>query len=61
LSLGELYEGGWGVEQDYPRAYSLFNAAAKNGDKECARLRGKLEEKMSTDQITEAKMLEPIW
>ena len=59
--LGELYEGGWGVEQDYPRAYSLFNVAAKNGDYKCARLREQLEEKMTTDQITEAKVLELIW
>lgn len=61
LSLAELYEGGWGVEQDYPRAYSLFNAAAINGDDESALFRDKLEEKMSTDQITEAKALELIW
>jgi TPR repeat protein len=61
LSLAELYEGGWGVEQDYPRAYSLFNAAAINGDDESALFRDKLEVKMSTDQITEAKALEPIW
>jgi len=61
LALAELYECGWGVEQDYPRAYSLFNAAAVNGDDESARLRDKIKEKMSTEQITEAKLLEAIW
>ncbi len=60
-SLGELYEGGWGVNQNYPLAYSLFNAVAINGYDEGVRLRDKLEEKMSDDQITEAKALEPIW
>jgi TPR repeat protein len=60
-SLGELYEGGWGVNQNFPLAYSLFNVAAINRCDEAARLRSKLEEKMSDDQITEAKLLEPIW
>lgn len=60
-SLGELYESGCGVNQNSSLAYSLFNAAAINGDDESALFRDKLEEKMSTDQITEAKALELIW
>jgi len=55
-SLGELYEGGWGVEQNYPLAYSLFSAAAINGCDEGTLFRNRLEQKMSADQIAEAKV-----
>lgn len=60
-SLGELYEGGWGVKQNYPLAYSLFDAAAKQGCSEGVSYRDMLEEKMSAEQVAEAKTLEVQW
>ncbi|MGB2739425.1 MAG: hypothetical protein WBC60_02580 [Cognaticolwellia sp.] len=50
-----------GVNQNYPLAYSLFNASAINGCDEGAILRYMLEEKISAEQVAEAKVLEAQW
>jgi len=63
-NLGVMYAKGAGVPQDYARAHMWFNIAASSG-KDYARemradarkMRGVVEKKMSSAQITEAEQL----
>jgi len=61
-NLGVMYAKGAGVPQDYARAHMWFNIAASSGKdyareirEEARKMRGKVETKMSSAQITEAE------
>jgi TPR repeat protein len=63
-NLGVMYAKGAGVPQDYPRAHMWFNIAASSGKdyaremrEEARKMRGEVEKKMSSAQITEAEQL----
>ena len=63
-NLGVMYAKGAGVPQDYARAHMWFNIAASSGKdyareirEEARKMRGKVEKKMSSAQITEAEQL----
>jgi TPR repeat protein len=61
LLLGQLYALGWGVPQDYARAYMWYNLAAPRltGDlqKSAANNRDKVALRMTSTQIAEAQRL----
>lgn len=56
-SLGYMYYGGQGVAQDYVRAHMWFNFAAAKGSGIAQKLRDKIAEFMSTDQLAESKKM----
>ena len=49
--LGQLFHEGNGVIKDYAEAYKWLNLAAAQGVSDAGRLREKLAEKMSPEQI----------
>ena len=55
--LGRMYGGGMGVPKDFVRAYAWFNLAAGRGWKTPARVRDRLAEIMSPEQVAEAQEL----
>ncbi|MGH2447696.1 MAG: tetratricopeptide repeat protein [Chloroflexota bacterium] len=59
--LGSLYEEGEGVEQDDIKAYQWYDIAAVNGDSHAAELRDALAQKMTAEQIAEAKNRSSEW
>ena len=56
-ALGRMYELGQGVPKNYIHAYSWINLAISNGNKGAIKLRNKLEETMSSNQIAKAQKL----
>jgi len=59
--LGSLYETGQGVGQDTSKAYQWYDVAAARGDANAATLRDALAQKMTADQIAEAKKASSEW
>lgn len=59
--LGSLYEEGKGVGQDYIKAYQWYDVAAAKGDPHAAELRDALAQKMTAEQIAEAKKGSSEW
>lgn len=59
--LGSLYSEGKGVAQDDIEAYKWLNLAAANGDSHAAELRDTLAQKMTAEQIDEAKKRSSDW
>jgi TPR repeat protein len=60
-TLGSLYSEGKGVMQDYIEAYKWFDIAVANGDSDAAKLRDMLAQKMTAEQIDEAKKRSSEW
>jgi hypothetical protein len=65
-NLGELYEFGHGVTQDYVRAYMWYNIAAANSTGDAykdvaAENRDEIGGRMTSAQIAEAKKLAREW
>ena len=61
LNLGLMYEKGQGVPLDYVEAHAWFNIAAFNGEDSAMRGRDILANKMSPEQIAEAKYRARKW
>ena len=61
LNLGALYYRGDGVTQDYVQAYKWFNLSAEQGDQIAVQARDGVAEKMTPEQILEAKRLSKKW
>jgi TPR repeat protein len=59
--LGQMYERGEGVQQDYVKAYMWYNLGSANGAEAGTRLRDALAKKMEPDQIAEAQKLAREW
>lgn len=59
--LGEMYEKGRGVAQNYVQAYMWLTLALENGDVVAADIRYAFANKMTQDQISEAKKLASQW
>lgn len=59
--LGSLYEAGQGVKQDYVKAYQWYDVAAAGGDSHAAELRDAIAQKMTAEQIAEAKKGSSEW
>ena len=55
--LGELYASGKGVPQDFEQAYAWFSVASHLGHSKAAESLKAASEKLSPDEITEAKRL----
>ncbi|MEJ6591397.1 MAG: tetratricopeptide repeat protein [SAR86 cluster bacterium] len=56
-NLGIMYLNGKGVLQDDVLAHMWFNIAGANGDADGSENRGKLEKRMTFEQITDAQEL----
>jgi uncharacterized protein len=56
-ALGELYEQGRGVPQDYVLADMWFNLAARDASEYSRKKRDEMAAKMTPDQIAEAQRL----
>lgn len=54
-NLGLMYANGQGVAQDYVEAFFWINLAAAQGDKQALDARDYLDDKMTPEQIAEAK------
>jgi hypothetical protein len=61
FSLGLMYAKGEGVPQDYVQAHLWLNLAAAQGEKEAAKWRDDLTQKMTPEQIAEAQRLAREW
>lgn len=59
--LGQLYEKGLGVLQNYLEAHRWYNLAANNGQSEAAPARDGIAAKMSAEQVVEAQKLAAAW
>jgi TPR repeat protein len=59
--LGQMYERGEGVQQDYVKAYMWYSLGTANGVEAGARLRDALAKQMDPDQIAEAQKLAREW
>jgi TPR repeat protein len=60
-NLGVIYSEGQGIAKDYVQAYFWFNVAAKQGDKNAARVRDTLAKDMNISQVAEAIQLTHEW
>ena len=60
-NLGDMYYQGQGVTPDYVRAYLWFHLAGESGRKADREKRDLIEQRMTTDQIAEAKKLAREW
>ena len=56
-NLGRMYANGWGVEQDFSRAYMWFHLAATYGLDEGKKNCEKMEKIMDEEQIAKAKRM----
>ncbi len=61
FSLGDMYESGTGVPQDYVLAHMWFNLAAAKGYPFARDRRDYLAQYMTPDQIAEAQRLAREW
>jgi TPR repeat protein len=67
LELGKLFRDGVGVEKDLVQAHMWFTLCARNAEwgaseyQEAVTARGKVEKKMSADQISRAQQLAAHW
>ena len=65
IELGVMYAEGWGVSQNYINAYMWFDlAAARSTDEKQSKaieLRRRMSEKMTAEQIIEAKKMFQEW
>jgi len=59
--LGQMYERGEGVQQDYIKAYMWYSLGTGKGVEAGARLRDALAKKMDPEQIAEAQKLAREW
>jgi uncharacterized protein len=60
-NLGRMYDKGTGVPQDYVRAYKWWNLAAAQGQRAAIILKGRVEKKMTKQQIAEGQRLSRVW
>mgnify|MGYP006425779583 CR=1 FL=1 len=60
-NLGVMYAKGLGVLQNYVQAYKWFNLAVAKGSSNAKKMRNTAENKMTQDQIDEAKELARVW
>ena len=61
ITLGNAYERGQGVPQDYVSAYMWFNLTGSNGSKVAVTYRNNEERKMSKQQIEKAQEMARNW
>ncbi|MGO9938882.1 MAG: hypothetical protein ACLPH3_14535 [Terracidiphilus sp.] len=61
LALGELYEDGHGVVQDFVQAHMWYNLAASAGTPEAESRRDALATKMTREQLSDAQKLASQW
>jgi TPR repeat protein len=62
IYLAAMYADGDGVAQDFVRAHKWFNILSAEGNDTGSAFRGKMAERMTSDQITEAqKMARECW
>jgi hypothetical protein len=61
FELGKLYEEGLGTIQDFVLAHAYFNLAASSGHKDARIARNQIPEKMSKEELTEARGLARRW
>ncbi|HVN70849.1 MAG TPA: tetratricopeptide repeat protein [Desulfomonilia bacterium] len=59
--LGNMYRLGKGVPQNYVLAYMWLDLATRQGSAQAVKLKGNVTEKMTKDQIAEAKKLLKNW
>lgn len=60
-AMGEMYERGRGVPQNFVEAHKWYNLAASRGDDEAEKARDRLAQRMSPDQLAEAQRLASAW
>jgi uncharacterized protein len=61
FNLGKMYELGEGVPQDYVQAHVWFSLSASSGDEQATRMRDQMANKMTYDQIQEARRRAKAW
>jgi len=61
FNLGNMYDQGKGVAQDYAQAVEWYRKAAKQGYADAAKHRDKLAEKMTPGQVAKAQRLASEW
>jgi hypothetical protein len=59
--LGDMYELGMGVTQDYVQAHMWFNIASANGNANARKNRDIVANKMSPKQLEQAQKLASDW
>ncbi|MEX2650136.1 MAG: ankyrin repeat domain-containing protein [Alphaproteobacteria bacterium] len=59
--LGKLYEEGLGVPQNFVEAHRWYNLAAAQGDAEARTARDAIAEKMTAEELAEARKLATGW
>jgi TPR repeat protein len=60
-NLGDMYEKGDGVVQDYTEAHKWLNLAAAHGNKDAEKGRDRIATSMTQNQIAEAQLLAREW
>ena len=60
-NLGNMYDNGYGVPQDYIQAHMWFNLAAAQGNEDAIGNRDIIAGKMTPSQIEEAQRLAREW
>jgi TPR repeat protein len=61
LDIGELYEAGRGIAQDYVQAHMWYNLAAAAGVPGAEARRNELATKMTPEQLSEAQKFASQW
>jgi TPR repeat protein len=61
FNLGKMYELGEGVPQDYVQAHMWFSLSASSGDEQATRMRDAMAQKMTYDQIQQARRQARAW
>jgi TPR repeat protein len=60
-SMGNMYEEGEGVLQDYKMAHMWYNIAAAKGDEDAAENRSRITEMMSPEALNKAQDMASEW
>lgn len=60
-ALADLYSQGKGVEKDLKKAYMHLTVLAQDGEKSASKMRDKIAESMSSEQIEEAEKMASEW
>ena len=60
-NLGNMYDNGYGVPQDYIQAHMWLNLASAQGNEDARELRDTLADMMTPSQIEEAQRLARKW
>ena len=56
-----MYEGGTGVPEDLVFAYMWYNLSAAQGNERAQSAKGRIEQRMTREQIAEAQRLSREW